>query len=263
MKPLPAHRNAIGKPDGEAMPSLPTALATTSAAYSAANRRAPATCGAQRVYPWLLLFSTAVAALFCLLYITKPVIVPAPAMIVPLPAGKPGAAPATSTSAATSQPDLMPAADALPGEQQADARPLSGDPRSAVPGPPSISTFEETNLRVQHVLTAEAPGGQLDRIVLDVPVLYHSRNLRWTAAEVADARGMLIRLMDYQDKSRELRAEGAALLDAWNQLIGQSIPATELRADSPSLPPNQQDAADAPRPSGLITTDAIQITPGK
>jgi len=263
MKPLPAHRNAIGKPDGEAMPSLPTVLAPASAAYSAANRRAPASCGAQRAYPWLLLASTAVAALFCLLYITKPVIVPAPAMIAPLAAGKAATAPATTTSTVTSQPDLMPATDALPGEQQADARPVPGDPRSAVPGPPSTSAFEETNLRVQHVLTAEAPGGQLDRIVLDVPVLYQSRNLRWTVAEVAEARELLIRLMDYQEKSRELRAEGLGLLDTWNHLIGQSIPATELRADSPSLPANQQDAADAPRPSELISTDAILITPGK
>jgi hypothetical protein len=264
MKPLPSHRNAAGKPDGEAMPSLPIVLPPSSAAYSSSNRRASSGCAAQRAYPWLLFFSTAVAALFCLLYINKPVIVPAPAMIAPLPAGKASAAPAATSSApldAPLQPELMPSASALPGESPANARPLPGDPRSAVLAPPSVSAFEETNLRVQHVLTAEAPGGQLDRIVLDVPVLYQSRNLRWTAAEVAEARGLLIRLMDYQEKSRELRAEGGDLLAAWNRLIEQSIPAIELRADSPSLPANQQDAADAPRPSGFISTDVIQIHP--
>ena len=65
--------------------------------------------------------------------------------------------------------------------------------------------------------------------------------------------------MDYQEKSRQLRAEGVQLLDAWNHLISKSIPASELRADSPSLPENQVDAADAPRPAGLITTESIQI----
>ncbi len=121
--------------------------------------------------------------------------------------------------------------------------------------------FEETNLRVQHVLTAETPGGQLARIDIDVPVLYQSRNLRWTAAEVPDARALLIRLADYQEKSRTLRGEGVALLDSWNRLVGRSIPAGDLRADSSTLPVNQLDAAGAPRPAGLNTIESIQIQP--
>ena len=92
-------------------------------------------------------------------------------------------------------------------------------------------------------------------------MLYQSRNLRWTPAEVAEARELLIRLADYQEKSRTLRLEGAELLDSWNRLIERSIPATDLRADSPTLPTNQQDAADAPRPAGLDTTELIQIQP--
>ena len=75
------------------------------------------------------------------------------------------------------------------------------------------------------------------------------------------ARELLVRLMDYQEKSQLLRAEGVELLDAWNRLIEASIPATDLRADSPSLPANQEDAADAPRPAGLITTESIQLQP--
>jgi hypothetical protein len=260
MNPLPAHRATAGRPDGEIMPSLPTVLPPSSAAYSSANRRAAA-CPAQRAYPWLLFASTAVAALFCLLYITKPVILPAPAMIAPVTTAKPAPATTAAPSSTSSPASLMPSGNTLPGEGQVAAKPIASDPRSVPPGPPSASAFEETNLRVQHVLTAEAPGGQLDRIVLDVPVLYQSRNLRWTADEVADARELLVRLMDYQEKSRSLRAEGIELLDAWNRLIEKSIPATDLRADSPSLPANQQDAADTARPSGLITTDSIQIRP--
>ena len=45
------------------------------------------------------------------------------------------------------------------------------------------------------------------------------------------------------------------------RLIGNSIPAADLRADSPSLPANQQDAAGSARPAALITTDSIQIQP--
>lgn len=248
------------------MPSLPTALPPSSGDYSTSNRRASSACAAQQAYPWLLFTSTAVAAVFCLLYITKPVILPAPAMISPTLAGKSPAASALPAALPKSAGDtpgssLIPSSSALPGEDRPDATPASGDSLSTLPGPPAVSAFEETNLRVQHVLTAEAPGGHLDRIVLDVPVLYRSRELRWTAAEAAEARQLLVRLMDYQEKSRALRAEGAGLLGAWNHLIGNSLPATELRADSPSLPANQQDAADAVRPAGFISTESIQIRP--
>lgn len=240
------------------MPSLPTALPPSSGDYSAANRRTSAACPAQRAYPWLLFASTAVAAVFCLLYITKPVIIPAPAMISPATARSaslPTPLPAATENPATAS--LTPSQNALPGETP----PSANDSHSTVPGPPSVSAFEETNLRVQHILTAEAPGGHLDRIVLDVPVLYRSRELRWTAGEVSQARSLLLELMNYQEKCRALRDEGADLLAVWNRLIEQSLPATELRADSPSLPANQLDAADAPRPAGLISTESIQIRP--
>jgi hypothetical protein len=104
----------------------------------------------------------------------------------------------------------------------------------------------------------------MDRIDINVPVLYQSRNLRWTPQECASARELLTRLMDYQEKSLQLRIEGAGLLDSWNQLVGKSLPTAELRADSPTLPDNQQDNADAPRAAGWITADSIQLTaPGK
>jgi hypothetical protein len=238
-------------------------LATTPPAeFSKANRRA-ASCPVQRIYPWLLSASTGVAALFCLLYITKPVILPPPATS---PAVTVSSAKGTPALAA-GQPapaGLMPRTDRLPGEpapEPSAAHPTATDPRSAMPGQVSASAFEETNLRIQHILTAEAPGGHLNRIDIDVPVLYQSRSLRWTPDQVANARELLTRLMDYQERSQILRAEGVELLDAWNQLISDSIPAAELRADSPSLPANQIDAADAPRPAGLITTESIQIQP--
>lgn len=259
MNPLPSQPHSTGKPDGGGKPSLPTMLASSTGDYSAANRHPTPACSSQRAYPWLLFASTAVAALFCLLYITKPVIITAPAMIDPRPAEKSivrssASTPPPAASEGSTTPNLIPSRDALPGENPSNSR-------STLPGPPSVSAFEETNLRVQHVLTAEAPGGHLDRIILDVPVLYRSRELRWTSDEVTKARKLLVQLMDYQEKCRALRSEGSDLVSAWNKLIEQSLPATELRADSPSLPANQQDAADRPRPAGLISTESIQIRP--
>ncbi len=264
MKPLPAQRATEARTADESIPSLTGPLASPAGNFSAANRRSNS-CAAQRIYPWLLSASTATAALFCLMYITKPVIVSSTDPLSPaLTPTKPALSLAGNAAA---QASLMPGSDRLPGERgisNASTKPIPSSPRRALPSPPSTTAFEETNLRVQHILTAEAPGGHLNRIDIDVPVLYHSRSLRWSAEEVADARGLMVRLMDYQEKSRQLRYEGAELLDAWNRLIAHSIPASELRADSPSLPENQEDAAEAPRPSGLITTESIQLqTPGQ
>lgn len=253
MKPLPAQNPSVIKATDSPMPVLLPAIAAPTAAYSTSNRRAPA-CPVQRVYPWLLFASTAVAGLFCLMYITKPVIL---ASQGPLP-GYSNA----PVFAKASVPDvgLMPSQDRLPGEKSTVKTAAAGTVDTA-----SLSrqpaAFEQTNLRVQHLLTAEAPGGHLAKIDIDVPVLYRSRNLRWTPAEVAEARALLIRLADYQEKSQSLRAEGAELLDSWTRLVERSIPAGELRADSPTLPTNQQDAADAPRPAGLDTTELIKIQP--
>lgn len=235
------------------MPSIPSALTTPPAAYSTANRRAAA-CSMQRAYPWLLCASTVIAASFCLMYLTKPVIMASQAANP----GLTGEAGLGKSGFSTAKPGLMPNQDRLPGEKAAIRS--STDSGSPVANAAS-GAFEQTNLRIQHILTAEAPGGQVARIDLDVPVLYQSRNLRWTPAEVAEARELLVRLADYQDKTRQLRSEGAALLESWNDLVARSIPAGDLRADSPTLPTNQQDAADFPRPAGLDTTELIQIQP--
>lgn len=257
MKPLPAQTTPVViKPTDSAMPSLPAASVITPTAYSVSNRRASTGCAAHRAYPWLLLASTGIAALFCLMYITKPVVFASQGQDrTPSLSENPVVPGAPSV-----QSPLMPDQNRLPGENvQVGSAPSSA--RSALSQSRSESPFEQTNLRIQHILTAEAPGGHLAKIDLDVPVLYQSRNLRWTPAEVAEARELLARLADYQEKSRALRSEGLALLDSWNHLVGRSIPSGELRADSPTLPMNQQDAADAPRPVGLDTSESIQIKP--
>lgn len=258
MNPLPAPKSHGAKTPGEVMPSLPTVLSPEPGRFSKANRRANGN-PVHRVYPWLLSLSTGAAAVFCLLYITKPVIVPASIANPGISLSTTPPPPLAKTP--ESKASLLPNGNSLPGEHGSASpnKPTPADPRRILPTSPSPSAFEETNLRIQHVLTAEAPGGHLDRIDLDVPVLYQSRNLRWTAPEVDKARELLLRLMDHQEKMRKLRAEGVELLDSWNSLVGASIPASELRADSPTLPDNQSDAADLPRPAGLTTTDSIEI----
>lgn len=250
MKPLPAQYIAeIPVPD-LAPTSHSSSLPTPTASYSSVNRRTSAAT-ANKAYPWLLAASTALAGAFCLLYITKPVIVAsASGELKEMPAAES----VRRTAAIAARSGLMPDKNRLPGEK-AD---FSAADANVLPSNPAAS-FEQTNLRVQHILTAEGPGGQLAKIDIDVPVLYQSRNLRWTAAEVAEARALLTRLSAYKEKSSALRGEGADLLDAWNRLVAKSIPASELRADSPTLPANQQDAADTPRPAGLDTAEAIKI----
>ena len=215
-----------------------------------------------RAYPWLLLLSTSVAGLFCYLYLTKPVIVssPAPAAVAKseppaVPAAVPVPAPAPVTLAKAEPkptPALAPSPKRLPG----DSATAPAAPKETL-GKTGASAFEETNLRVQHILIAEAPGGARSRLEFEVPVLYRSRNLRWSKQEVTRARELLGKLADYQEKSRALRAEGIALLDAWNHLVNHSIPGAGLRADSPSLPANQDESA---RPAATLDSqNAIRL----
>jgi hypothetical protein len=214
-----------------------------------------------------LLLSTSVAGLFCYLYLTKPVIEPsaptASQAAAPAPAADkaPAPLPAQPTSPqplAEAKPQkptpLAPSSQRLPG----DLTPAPAPPSQAL-GKTGAGVFEETNLRVQHILIAEAPGGTRSRLEFEVPVLYRSRNLRWSKQEVVRARELLGKLADYQEKTRDLRAEGIALLDAWNHLVNRSIPGSGLRADSPSLPANQDETAT--RQSIPDTSEAVRLHP--
>ncbi|MEI6604167.1 MAG: hypothetical protein WCP35_02575 [Verrucomicrobiota bacterium] len=223
-----------------------------------------------RAYPWLLLLSTAVAAFFCFMYITKPEFPlaaplasppPATAAKPPVLAQKP---PVTTALPAQPAANLLPDMARLPGDTHlsSSAAPTQvPDARHAKLSAAPATTFEETNLHIQHILTATTPGGDLSRIVLNVPVLYQSRALAWTDGEVAESRALLKRLSTYQENSRALREEATHLLAAWNHLVERSMPTLVLRADSPSLPANQDYADRSAQGAGLDTTEAIQLQP--
>jgi hypothetical protein len=143
-----------------------------------------------------------------------------------------------------------------PNQNSEDQSPPPSTPTAKAP---THAGLEETNLHVQHILTAETASGHSDRIELTVPVLYRSRYLLWSESEVDTARTLMEKLVRYQEQSRLLREEGHELLTEWNKLVNSSLPSEALRADSPSLPSNQQDANNAPRPSGWTSTELIQI----
>ncbi|QTN31385.1 hypothetical protein HZ994_03260 [Akkermansiaceae bacterium] len=246
MTPIP--KEQIENESPRAIPGLPINPSPTS--FSTANRRSTH-CTVQRVYPWLLFASTAIAATFCLAYITKPVILAGPSLTLP---GNPKKTAASSGNPSIASPSLeiLPDPDRLPGDA---GRPTPATAEGKSPASSQKSDFEETNIRVQHVLDAESANGEIDRIIVDVPVLYRSRNLRWTQAETEEARRLLDLLNAHQEKTRALRDEGTALLDSWNALMGSSIPSAALRADSPSLPANQFDPL---APDGAAATETIE-----
>ncbi|MDP4997171.1 MAG: hypothetical protein NWQ16_13210 [Akkermansiaceae bacterium] len=217
--------------------------------YSSANRKVNS-CPVQSIYPWLLFASTAIAATFCLAYITKPYIIEGPSnSAIPEQREVSSNTPAPKDGTGS----LLPSADALPGENSPSPSPVGGAPAA------SGADFEETNIRVQHVLDAESPSGDISRIIVDVPVLYRSRNLRWTQQEAAEARELLARLSAHQERTRALRDEGAQLLSAWNDLMDHSVPTAALRADSPSLPANQYDPLAPVGSSAADTIETIEL----
>lgn len=253
MRPLPTNSEPL--PPAKSLPARRrTAEQTLELGLNAApaNQRRGA-CGTQRAYPWLLVTATLLAGAFCFLYINKPVIVAHEGLPLP-PAGKPADQPG--------QPGALLASSSLPGDGgESTDRPVVAEPRTL--GTPSeASTYEETNLRIQHVLGARGPQGEdLGRVVLEVPVLYPSRTLRWSADDVDRARSLLTRIGDYQERSRDLRAEAVDLLTEWDQLVSSSIPAESLRADSPSLPENQGVGAAVDAPLDSAQTIRIESRP--
>ena len=236
MRPLPTISEPLPSSRGERAGSVLPQTIELASANPASNQRRGST-HSHGAYPWLLLASTVLAGVFCVLYLTKPVI-PAETTATQAPSeARPQAGPPAQTDGTAANPAAVP-----PGAL------------AATPADP----FEETNLRIQHVLAASGPNDEdLGRITLDVPVLYASGSIRWTRDDVSTARELLTRIRGYQTRSRELREEAVALISEWDALMLRSIPEPALRADSPTLPENQgSGTADA---AELKSTESIKI----
>jgi hypothetical protein len=251
MRPLPTSPESLPTPRSE-KPELAAGRVLELGASNANQRRT--SCPTQRAYPWLLAVSTLMAGVFCFLYINKPVIVTdANGGILPILSAdiqSPNSAnkPLITSSDSAATGDEAFSNSKAPRVRASEPQNLSG------PG----SSFEETNLRIQHVLGAQSIEGEdLGRVILDVPVLYQSGAIRWTQEDVTKARSLLERIGSYQEKSRSLREEAVTLISEWDELIVSSIPETVLRADSPTLPENQ--GIGAAEEATLNTTDSIEI----
>jgi len=221
----------------------------------------PAPPQSNKAYPWLLGISVCFSAALCYMYVTKPVIVsPSPGTEVSHNDERAEASSiqatekrsAGKTASKSAKVALLPSDSGLPG-----MKPISGagaataqskhsgvrgaskpiDPRLLAAAGDG-SGWETTNSRVQHILSADNGNGELTKIVMNVPVLYQTRTMRWTPTDVERARDVLTRLMVYENNLSKLKQEGRALLTDWNRLLEKSVPTSALRADSPSLPYN-------------------------
>jgi len=223
------------------------------------NTPLPQPSSLHKAYPWLLAISTCLSAALCWMYVTKPVIDASPlspkmdqGIAHATSMGDKGAQTSSSHKVEPGKPgsDLIPSDNALPGVPSAEGAsatqasrlktPRAIDPRQLAAGSDG-SGWETTNSRVQHILSADTGNGDLTKIVLNVPVLYQTRTMRWTPSDIEKARGVLTRLMVYEGNLAKIKKEGEALLVDWNQILEKTVPAKALRADSPSLPYNQGD----------------------
>ena len=111
---------------------------------------------------------------------------------------------------------------------------------SNIPLPKSDSTeglvgFEETNDRIQHVITAQSNSSS-ERIIIQVPVIYKTRGLRFGPEQANEAQRVLRALKIYQSQIKKLHQDGENIQLAWDSLLMSAQPIAALRADSPSLP---------------------------
>jgi len=235
---------------------------------SGSSGREPLSAGQlDKAYPWLLAGSIALSMVLCWLYVTKPVIVEGEVsseshsgILAADDSANASAHGVRTGHMAGGGAALLPSDRALPGADDAARQRRGPAPqkqdgsaaqtlrkispaklaksRADADGAGFTLGWEATNLKVQHILSVDSGSDELEKIVLNVPVLYETRTMRWSPGDIAKARGVMRGLMEYERKLNELRNEGHAILQDWNQLLQSTSPTVALRADSPSLPYN-------------------------
>ncbi len=228
----------------------------------------------EKAYPWLLGASTCLCALLCWMYVTKPVIIQETedstvGYVAPQVASQePKNVSEKKSTKPPADADLAPSDSQLPSSTNKPVASLKSTPEKIDPRMLTkaqrdaaergvAAGWERTNLKVQHILSADAGSGEHEKIVINVPVLYETRSMRWTPEQIEKAREVLGRLMLYERSLSNLRKEGTEILADWNQIIKDTVPAESLRADSPSLPYNHGQGVDPVALPGSAT--AIQV----
>lgn len=191
-------------------------------------------------YKFLLILSTLSAVFFCYLYVTKP-----SEKIIVSGVSEEGIT-SQESEVASDDPVAISSFDALtantlPGEETvSQSGPSASSSLNGIPLPQTPSTadkigWEETNDRVQHIVSAEY-GAQSQRILIEVPVIYQTRGLRLGPDQANEAQRVLRALKIYQQQIKKLHQDGKNIQMAWNSLLLSAQPIAALRADSPSLP---------------------------
>ncbi|MGJ8671644.1 hypothetical protein [Rubritalea sp.] len=189
-------------------------------------------------YKFLLILSTLSAVFFCYLYVTKPcetVILteqPKSEQIEPSPE-EITTSPVNSFEALSS--NSLPCELSSNSTEDTSDNTLDGIPLPQTPSTADNIGWEETNDRVQHVVTAEY-GAQSQRVLIEIPVIYKTRGLRLGPDQANEAQRVLRALKIYQQQIKKLHQDGENIQMAWNSLLLSAQPIEALRADSPSIP---------------------------
>ena len=220
---------------------------------------------------WLLLVSVALSAVLCWMYVNKPVIIlstidrstavdPSTIEMKNEKSDSQVVEPIIANTKNLTESNILPSDNALPGIVQQDQAGVIVSP--VKPNSKAISDlkklqyssdwngWEKTNLQMQHVLSANLDGANVQKIVINTPVYYESRTMRWSKKDIAQARDILSRLVVYESNIHKLRLESRSILEDWNEFVQKTIPHQVLRADSPSI-------TNAATQSGLINGDNL------
>lgn len=100
--------------------------------------------------------------------------------------------------------------------------------------------FEPSNLNMQHAVAVEISPGKFQKVLLDMPVLIKSGQIRWSTQQIERAKQLSSEIAAWRDKSGELQAEGQDLLRSWDELVLESLPLQFIQPDSSSLPTNRK-----------------------
>ncbi|GAA5497172.1 hypothetical protein Rhal01_03362 [Rubritalea halochordaticola] len=230
-------------------------------------------------YKFLLLTTTSAAAFFCWLYITKPTTIEALPEKDEVSLTKRPTADESSTDIDavdshtpdmnSDQPenqsnptDFIPPSDqTLPGlansSQGSHLSPVNparsaNIPLANTPSTAGKASWEETNDRVQHIITAQRNGNS-ERLIIEVPVIYMTRGMRLGPGQAEEARRILKAMEIYQDRINKLQQDGENISKAWNSLLMSTQPVEALRADSPSLPQNNNQSTDTLKENSSAT----------
>jgi hypothetical protein len=190
-------------------------------------------------YKFLLILSTFSAVFFCYLYVTKP------SQKIIVSEETESTVDQDTVSSSDTEPvtgfDSL-TSNSLPGEDTSlstsSPTTLEGMPLAQTPATEGKIGWEETNDRIQHVVTAEY-GNNSQRVLIEVPVIYETRGLRLAPDQAKEAQRVLRALKIYKQQIEKLHQDGKNIQSAWDALLVSAQPIEALRADSPSLPQSQ------------------------